>query len=409
MKLKLTIAFTYVLTVGALAQTFTNYTSADGLLADNVNCIDTYDGYVWFGTQNGLSVFNGTNWYSFTTADGLIDNTIQAIHVSSSGIWVGTDFGASFADLPTLFAGGTASSYTTANGLGNNVIKCISKDSGGNIWFGTNSGVSRFDGSNWFSLGVSDGLPFGGVVDIDQGSNGDIYLSTGLGGLFIYDGSSLTSVTEIDGLLDNKLRALVINNQDEKWVGTSDGITVLDNMNAFDMNHTTMLTLPAPDTLNPIEDIEIDSQGNIWVGVYVDYLVTEGGVCGYNGSQWIEYQVADGLVGPVIRAIAVDDNDDLWVATSTGVSKLSNHGLSLQENEDDQFVLYPNPAVDVVTVAVKDNSLDDLNKIEVYTSSMQLVLSEDIISSSIRIDASALPRGMYFVKMNNTIAKLSLR
>jgi len=405
MKIKLTIVLSVFLCPVNFAQTFTNYTSADGLLADNVNCIDAYDGYLWFGTQNGLSVFDGANWYNFTTSDGLIDNTIQAIHVSSSGVWLGTDFGVSYVDLPNLFSGGIITSYTTADGLGNNVIKCINKDSDGNIWFGTNSGVTKFDGNNWFSIGTSDGLPFGGVVDIDQGSNGDIYLSSGLGGIFIYDGSVLTSVTEIDGLLDNKLRALVVDQEGKKWVGTSEGLTVLDNNFDFLMNHTTMLTLPAPDTLNPIEDVEMDSQGNIWVGVYVDYLVTEGGVCGYDGSQWIEYQVADGLVGPVVRAIAVDDNDDLWVATSTGVSKISNHGLGLRESVEDQFILYPNPSSDRVTILLKKETS---KKIEIFNSKMQLVQSESINGAKLSINISKLSSGIYFMKLDNLIKKFNV-
>ena len=405
MKIKLTIVLSVFLCAVNFAQTFTNYTSADGLLADNVNCIDAYDGYLWFGTQNGLSVFDGANWYNFTTSDGLIDNTIQAIHVSSSGVWLGTDFGVSYVDLPNLFSGGIITSYTTADGLGNNVIKCINEDSDGNIWFGTNSGVTKFDGNNWFSIGTSDGLPFGGVVDIDQGSNGDIYLCSGLGGLFIYNGSVLNSFTETDGILDNKLRALVVDQQEQKWVGTSEGVTVLDNNFDFLMNHTTMLTLPAPDTLNPIEDVEMDSQGNIWVGVYVDYLVTEGGVCGYDGSQWLEYQVADGLVGPVVRAITVDDNDDLWVATSTGVSKISNHGLGIRESVENQFILYPNPSRDRLTILIKNESSE---KIEIFNNKMQLVQSESINSSKLYIDISKFSNGIYFMRLNNQITKFNV-
>ncbi|MBB78021.1 MAG: hypothetical protein CL844_03345 [Crocinitomicaceae bacterium] len=405
MKIKLSIVLSVFLCAVNFAQTFTNYTSADGLLADNVNCIDAYDGYLWFGTQNGLSVFDGANWYNFTTSDGLIDNTIQAIHVSSSGVWLGTDFGVSYVDLPNLFSGGIITSYTTADGLGNNVIKCINEDSDGNIWFGTNSGVTKFDGNNWFSIGTSDGLPFGGVVDIDQGSNGDIYLCSGLGGLFIYNGSVLNSFTETDGILDNKLRALVVDQQEQKWVGTSEGVTVLDNNFDFLMNHTTMLTLPAPDTLNPIEDVEMDSQGNIWVGVYVDYLVTEGGVCGYDGSQWLEYQVADGLVGPVVRAITVDDNDDLWVATSTGVSKISNHGLGIRESVENQFILYPNPSRDRLTILIKNESSE---KIEIFNNKMQLVQSESINSSKLYIDISKFSNGIYFMRLNNQITKFNV-
>lgn len=401
MKLKLTMALSAFLAVGSFAQTFTNYTSADGLLSDNVNCLDTdASNNLWFGTQNGVSMFDGTTWTGYTTTDGVVDNTIQAIHVATNGdVWVGTDFGAS------VFASGVWTSYTTMDGLGNNQIKCISEDSDGDIWFGTNNGTSEFDGTNWSSLGTSEGLPFGGVVDIDQHSNGNMYFSTGLGGVYIYDGTAMTSITESEGLLNNRVRALVINDQNNKWVGTADGITVLDNSDAFLMNHTTMLTLPAPDTLNPIEDIEMDSQGNIWVGVYVDYLVTEGGVCGYNGSQWVEYQVADGLVGPVVRAVAIDDNDDLWVATSTGVSKLSNHGLSVEKQAMNEFVVYPNPASEVVTIVMKEGTAE---VVEIYNNAMQLVKSENMVNAKVAIDVTGLSSGMYFVKVNNTISKLNL-
>ena len=83
----------------SFAQTFTNYTTADGLLSDNVNCLAIDgSGSVWFGTQSGVSVFNGSTWtnHTTTTDPGLADNNIQAIYVSGIGdVWVGTDFGAS--------------------------------------------------------------------------------------------------------------------------------------------------------------------------------------------------------------------------------------------------------------------------------------------------------------------------
>ena len=51
-----------------VGQTFTNFTSADGLVDDNVTC-GTYqgNGILWFGTQNGISKFDGVNWTNFTT------------------------------------------------------------------------------------------------------------------------------------------------------------------------------------------------------------------------------------------------------------------------------------------------------------------------------------------------------
>ncbi|MDX2360219.1 MAG: two-component regulator propeller domain-containing protein [Crocinitomicaceae bacterium] len=404
MKIQFLTAGAVLLVSNLFAQTFTNYTTSDGLLHDNVNCLDVdATDNLWFGTQDGVSVFNGSIWGSYTTADGLVDNTIQAIYVANSGdVWAGTDFGVS------VWSTGVWTSYTTADGLGNNQIKCISEDLNGDIWFGTNNGASEFDGTNWTNYGTAEGLPFGGVTTISAHANGDLWMGSGLGGMMIFDGSSFTAITTAEGLIDDRIRGLVIDGSDNKWVATSEGITVLDNTNSVAMHHTTIFTLPAPDTLNPIEDIEMDGQGNIWVGVYVDYLVTEGGVCAYDGSQWIEYHVADGLIGPVVRALAIDGNDDVWVATSTGVSKISDHNVGVDESEALSFSIYPNPAIDVVNIA----SANEISgSIELFTTSMQLVKSIEVIGSqeNLQLNVGDLSAGIYFIRIGETTQKIMLK
>ena len=390
------------------AQTFTNYTTADGLIDNNVSCVDIdATGSIWFGTQSGVSVFDGVSaWTDHTTATdtGFVDNTIQAIYCVNSGdVWIGTDFGASY------FNGTIWTTYTTADGLGNNQIKCITEDVNGNIWFGTNNGASMYDGVNWTNYGTAEGLPFGGVNSITGHSNGDIWMGTGLSGIRIFDGATFTPITTTDGLIDDRIRSIAIVNQMVKWVGTSEGITVLDNSDVFVANHTTMFTLPAPDTLNPVEDLEIDSQGNIWAGIYVDYLVTEGGVCAYDGSQWIEFHVSDGLIGPVVRELAISTNDDVWVATSTGVSKISDHSVGISENEDVSFSVYPNPANDVVNVRLLNEGFG--GTLGLYNTSMQLVKSEsfDAGQKSLAISVSDLSSGIYFARFNGQTKKIVLR
>lgn len=390
-----------------LAQTISNYTTTDGLLNDNVLCV-AIDGTntLWFGTQMGVSVFDGMNWSSHTTTTdpGLVDNNIQAIYCAANGdVWVGTDFGAS------VFNGTSWTTYTSVDGLGNDVVKCVSEDQDGHIWFGTNNGASEFDGASWVSYGSAQGIPFGGVNSITLHSNGDLWMGTGLSGILIFDGSSFTGVSSTDGLIDDRVRAIAIDAQNNKWVGTSQGVSVFDNSDTFAANHTTMFTLPAPDTLNPIEDVKIDGGGNIWVGVYVDYLVTEGGVCAYNGNQWVEYHVADGLVGPVVRGLAIDSNDDVWVATSTGVSKIHDPTVALQSHSEFvPFELYPNPAAGVVHVTLMDRVIEKEQHVVVYDASMQLVAEQSVASDQNKVTFALedLNSGVYFVRCGAQIKKL---
>ena len=408
MKIQLIAAIAVTMVSNIYAQTVTNYTIADGLLSDNVNALDV-DGAntLWFGTQSGVSVFDGATWVDHTNAldPGLVDNNITAVKVMSNGdVWVGTDFGA------CIYTGGSWTTYTIAEGLGNNQIKCIEEDGAGNVWFGTNNGASHFDGANWTNFGTADGLPFGGVTALMIQSNGDVWMGSGLGGIMIYDGVAFTAITSAaDGLIDDRMRAMVTDQQDQRWIGTSEGITVLNSSNSYSTHHTTMFSLPAPDTLNPIEDVEMDNFGNIWVGVYVDYLVTEGGVCAYDGSNWTEYHVADGLVGPVIRALAIDGNNDVWVATSTGVTKISDHAVGVHEFSDESnYAMYPNPATDKVTIQFSDGNTEGAAYI--FNASMQLVEMIEYSPSyeKVSFSVSHLSKGIYFVRTNGVTKKLIL-
>jgi ligand-binding sensor domain-containing protein len=49
---------------------------------------------MYFGTKNGLSVFDGTKWTSYKIEDGLAGNSILTIAVDKNDvIWIGTDNG----------------------------------------------------------------------------------------------------------------------------------------------------------------------------------------------------------------------------------------------------------------------------------------------------------------------------
>jgi ligand-binding sensor domain-containing protein len=76
---------------------WTVFTINDGLINNFVQAIAVdNDGKIWFGTQGGISVFDGENWKSYSKNDGLISNNVLCITVDKSNIvWIGTDNGVS--------------------------------------------------------------------------------------------------------------------------------------------------------------------------------------------------------------------------------------------------------------------------------------------------------------------------
>ena len=401
--------FLSILTFGLIqAQTFTNYTDADGLINNGVNCLDVAPGDVmWFGTQAGVSVFDGNAWttHSTSTDVGFVDDVVTALKVLSNGdVWIGSDFGAAHYD------GSFWTTYTESDGLGDDRIRVIHEDLNGSIWFGTNAGITKFDGSAWTSWGTAEGLPFGGVTSIDEQPFLLLHLGSALGGVTIFINGFSSEITENEGLLNDKVRSNVTDISGNHWIGTSDGISVFNNSNQLIAQHTTMFTLPAPDTLNPVEDIVIDSQGNIWAGVYVDYLVTEGGITAYNGSEWTQFDVSDGLIGPVVRQLAVDGQDNIWVATSTGISKISDvdlgGGNGIFNPQVNKLDVYPNPATDQITIELPTGN--NVAEFEIFDASLRSVRSKSIdrASGTVQVSVADLKTGIYMARVGNSVSLL---
>jgi ligand-binding sensor domain-containing protein len=78
--------------VNSFAQqySYTHYGIAEGLAAPTVYCItQDKDGFMWLGTEAGVSRFDGTHFKNFTTKDGLPDLEILHIYGDSKGrIWM---------------------------------------------------------------------------------------------------------------------------------------------------------------------------------------------------------------------------------------------------------------------------------------------------------------------------------
>ena len=374
------------------AQTITNYTTADGLLSDFVECVavDVNDN-IWFGTSVGIQKFNYVNWTAYTTADGLVNDNVKVITSASNGdIWVGTDFGAS------NFDGANWLTYDNANGLNSNQVKSIDEDANGGIWIGTNLGVSYFDGTTWISYSSPD-LHWSGVNTTAFDSNGDKWFASPLGGVTHFDDTTFTPYDTSNGLLSQFVTDILVDNNDNKWVGTSSGMSVLDASNTSFTQHTRMYIMPPPDTLNPVVDIAMDSYGRIWTAIYVGYLA-EGGIAYWDGNQWEDFHVSDGLVGPNVRGLVIDSDDNVWVATSTGVSKISAITSAVVAAEIATFNLFPNPSNDVLYL---NNGTQNIQQVKMYNNLGALVYLNDNKKQQYKIDVSSFSKGLYYVNIHS--------
>ena len=377
------------------AQTITNYTTTDGLMDNFVECINVdVDDNIWFGTSVGFQKYDPStpDWTNFDIANypDMVSNSIKQLNSTLNAIWIGSDYGINMWNEPVL------TTYNSTNGLASNQVKSIDvKDnSPDDIWIGTNQGVSHFDGSSWISYSTPD-LHWSGVNATAFDSNGDKWFASPLGGITHFDGTTFTSYDTSNGLLSQYVTALLIDDQDNKWVGTSSGMSVLDASNTSFTQHTRMYIMPPPDTLNPVVDIAMDSHGRIWTAIYVGYLAV-GGVAMWDGNQWIDFDVTDGLVGPNVKGLAIDSQDNIWVATSTGVSKISAIPSAVSAIKNNGFDLFPNPSNDKIYIT---NENQKIQQLKIYNNLGALVYENNSNQLHYSIDVSPFSKGLYYVNV----------
>jgi hypothetical protein len=162
-----------------------------------------------------------------------------------------------------------------------------------------------------------------------------------------------------------------------------------------------MYSLPPPDTLNPVVNIAMDdSWGRIWTTIYVGYLA-EGGVAFWNGSQWVDYDVTDGLAGPNVKGLSIDSQHTVWVATSTGLSSIMFPAISVITTKTSVFNMFPNPSNDVLYL---NNGTQDIQQVKMYNNLGALVYSNDSKQQQYKIDVSSFSQGLYYVNVNSSDA-----
>ena len=88
----LLIFFVFAFGCPALSQeySYTHYDIGDGLAGSTVYCItQDKDGFIWVGTETGVSRFDGVHFKNFTTRDGLPDIEVLQIFGDSKGrVWM---------------------------------------------------------------------------------------------------------------------------------------------------------------------------------------------------------------------------------------------------------------------------------------------------------------------------------
>jgi len=160
------------------------------------------------------------------------------------------------------------------DGLSDNHVNDIFKDSRGFIWIATNSGLNRYDGYSFRVYRHEDADPSSLSDDhvgrIFQGPEDKLYLSTGTGGLNVYDLSTEHFVPKVDEYLKARhllrygLNSIVRGKEGQFYFIYND--SGIYRFEAGKGATPVLLNDARPDkTVSGIADAKVDSSGGLWL------------------------------------------------------------------------------------------------------------------------------------------------
>jgi two-component system, sensor histidine kinase ChiS len=315
---------------------FINYTTQQGLASNVVVCmVEDNAGSLWFGTKgNGLSRFDGRSTIEYTARQGLPGKTVFSATEDQNGdIWIGAEVGGltKFAQDHQQKSMGSFINYSTMQGLRSGSIMVMMFDRAGNLWFGAGYGLSKYDGKTIVTYSASQGLIKNSVVSLKEDSQGNIWFGTYEGALSRFDGKSFSNYTTEHGLVHNTVWNIHEDNTGALWFATRGGLSRFDGENFI--NFTTDQGLPD----NKLSIVTQDKAGNLLIGSW-------GGGVSIIQNDWVEklslsdvsqidknifenYNTSHGLPNDVIYGIMEDDDGNIIIGTSKGLTILKG-GLS---------------------------------------------------------------------------------
>jgi sugar lactone lactonase YvrE len=197
-------------------------------------------------------------------------------------------------------------SFTKDDGLAGNCVIDIAVSTSGIVWLATGSGLSRFDGMTWTTYTKKDGLPRNCITAVVLDKNDLPWIGTDFLGCSHFDGDSWTSYDQV-----KKVSSIDIDSNGDIWVGSCD--TSHGGVYYFDGEEWTRYNKKNGLGDNCVQKVSVGPDGIIWAA-------TKKGVARFNGSTWTNYTEEDGLVNNRVNDVAVDQDGRAWLATKNGIS-----------------------------------------------------------------------------------------
>lgn len=212
------------------------------ILSDNVLSVSAKGNLKWFSTDKGISAFKDGKWLTNQYDNLIPDDIFEYFVVTSSAPSLTGDTlyaATTGAGVLRVFTGKVdavsgASEYAEWGPIimpSDNVLYIYLQPNGVQ-WLGTDKGIAKHTGydtlDNWEVFDTESGLVDNEVRVINSDKKGNLWFGT-KSGLSMFDGSKWTTYKTDSGLASNEVLSITVDGNDVVWVGTDNGVTCISN------------------------------------------------------------------------------------------------------------------------------------------------------------------------------------
>jgi ligand-binding sensor domain-containing protein len=196
---------------------WTTFATTDGLVDRRVQALTIDEqARTWFGTQGGLSIWNGDSFFNLTQADGLPSATVKTLVVDGATVWIGTDGGL------LRFVDNRLQIFTMATTrLPSNTITALAKAEDGALLIGTDQGLVRFIDT---TMSIIPEFEAQAITALAVLPGAAIWVATATQGLRYFNGLRWTDVPGSIVPPAPVVTTLFVDRQGALWIGADGGL-----------------------------------------------------------------------------------------------------------------------------------------------------------------------------------------
>lgn len=297
-------------------QIFDFFTTRDGMADNNVTALfHQPNGYLWVGTEEGLSRFDGQIFENFSEYDDVPQGKIVTIAQSTDQrLWVASALAVAYWE-DHQFHGITQ--------FNDGIRQLLASRQSPKVWVSLENGLAQHDGAGWTVFNRDQNFPDFPITQLYEDKNGQLWVGFRNGGLLKFDPE--TASWRVYGF-DQGLPHLTINNfletsDGQFWIATHGGLAILDGETFIQASFNQ--ELPSPIIYRLFED----SGSVLWM------TASNAGAVRWDGETLQHFDRDDGMASNFSVDFLEDHWGHIWILCRGGVSIFQGGELEMMGSD----------------------------------------------------------------------------